>query len=138
MAVAGMAWGVYTLRGRGVRYPLTYTAFNFLRTVPFVGVALVVAVFQAHLTTTGIMLAIMSGALASGVGYSVWYAALTGLSATQAAVVQLLVPVLAAAGGVLFMAESVTMRLLVATAVIFSGVSLAFLRAPARRRVMED
>ena len=139
MAVAGVAWGVYSLRGRGIRNPLAYTAFNFLRTVPFVAVALFVTIYQANLTAGGIVLAIMSGALASGVGYSIWYAALPGLSASQAAVVQLFVPVLAAAGGVLFMAESVSMRLLVATVVIFSGVSLAFMRVPVwRRRVTGD
>ena len=138
MAIAGMAWAVYSLRGRGIRSPLAYTAFNFLRTIPFVTVVLIAAVFRAELTINGIVLAIVSGALASGVGYSIWYAALTGLSATQAAVVQLLVPVLAATGGVLFMAEAVSFRLLLATAIIFSGVSLTFLPVRAGWRVKEN
>ena len=133
MAAAGTAWGVYSLRGRGIRNPLAYTTFNFVRTLPFVFIILAVSVHGAELSGHGVVLAVLSGAFASGIGYAVWYVALTGLSSTQAAVVQLLVPVLAAAGGVLFMAEEISLRLVIAAGVIFAGVSLSFLRVSAVR-----
>ena len=103
------------------------TGGNFLRSVPLV---LAVSLFSAadlHVTVTGASLAIASGALASGMGYAIWYAALRGLTATLAATAQLSVPVIAAAGGVLFLAEIVTTRLVIASVLILGGVMLALL-----------
>jgi drug/metabolite transporter (DMT)-like permease len=127
MAVAGIAWAVYTLRGRATAGdPLRATAGNFLRAVPM-ALALVAlgALEGLDATARGLVLAATSGALASGVGYAIWYAALRGLSATRAAVLQLLVPVIAAAGGVTLLGEAVTVRLAGAAATILGGVALA-------------
>ena len=125
MAVAGISWGVYSLRGRGTADPLGDTTGNFVRSVPFVVVVSLFAGRQFHVTTSGMLLAIWSGALASALGYVVWYAALAGLTAMRAATVQLAVPALAAAGGVLFLAETVSLRLLVSAFLIVGGVGLA-------------
>jgi drug/metabolite transporter (DMT)-like permease len=124
MAAAGASWGLYTLRGKGSSDPLADTTGNFVKTVPF-AIALVVIFFlNIHLTTRGVMLAVLSGSLASDVGYTVWYAALKFHTATRAAVLQLAVPVIAAAGGVLFMAEQFTTRLLIAGALILGGIAM--------------
>jgi drug/metabolite transporter (DMT)-like permease len=125
MAVAGCAWGVYTLRGRGAADPLGQTAGNFARSVPMVIVVSAVALRGAHAEARGVVLAVSSGALASALGYVVWYAALRGLTTTRAAIVQLAVPALTAAGGVLFLAEAITLRLLLASALILGGILLA-------------
>jgi drug/metabolite transporter (DMT)-like permease len=127
MTVAGIAWGVYTLKGRGSQFPLTDTAYNFLRTVPLVIVVLLLAYQEIHYSTKGIALAMLSGALASGVGYSIWYAALRGLSTTQSAVVQLSVPIIAAFGGVMFVSEMITLRLSISATLILGGILLVIL-----------
>ncbi len=125
MAIAGIAWGVYSLRGRRVQDALADTTTNFVRSVPMAVTVSVVLIGTLDLSLEGVILAAASGALASGVGYVVWYAALRGLTATRAATVQLSVPVLAALGGVLFLAETVTLRLVVAAFFILGGVGLA-------------
>jgi len=127
MAVAGVAWGFYSLRGRGSAHPLADTAGNFMRTVPMVAIVSLVSLSDFHVTPTGAMLALASGAIASGVGYAIWYAALAGLTATLAATVQLSVPIIAAAGGVVFMAEDVTLRLVLSSVLILGGVGMASL-----------
>jgi drug/metabolite transporter (DMT)-like permease len=128
MAAAGMAWGGYSLRGRTTEGdPVVTTATAFARALPL-GVALMAVAatgaVELHATTRGVALAALSGAIASGVGYSVWYAALRHLTATRAAVLQLLVPILAAGGAVLVLGEGVTARLLGAAAAIIGGVAL--------------
>lgn len=125
MTLAGIAWGVYSLRGRGSADPVADTAGNFLRSVP--PALLLVALFFSgvNLSAEGLLWAVASGALASAIGYTVWYAALPHLSATRAATVQLSVPVLAAAGGVLFLSEAVTLRLVMASVLILGGIGLA-------------
>ena len=130
MAVAGVAWGVYSLRGRGVADPLAATAGNFVRAAPLaVALALgAVLMARAHADAAGVALAIASGALTSGVGYAIWYAALPGLSALSAATVQLSVPLIAALGGVLFLAEGVTPRLAVAALAILGGIAIVLTR----------
>jgi drug/metabolite transporter (DMT)-like permease len=133
MTTAGVAWGVYSLRGRGASDPLAETAGNFVRAVPLAIVVSVATVSYVAWNTTGTLLAVLSGALASGVGYAVWYAALTGLTAAQAASVQLAVPVIAAAGGVIFLLEPVTTRLIFSAALILGGVGLALARREPRR-----
>jgi len=124
MAVAGVAWGVYSLRGRGVADPLAATARNFTRAVPFALALSVVLAASARADTVGIALAVISGALTSGLGYAVWYAALGRLTAMRAATVQLSVPLLAAFGGVLFLSEAITPRLAVASVTILGGIAL--------------
>ena len=126
MAAAGVAWGVYSLRGRGASRPLLETAGNFARSVPLLAL-LLPALPAAHASPRGLALAALSGALASGVGYSFWYAALPSLGALRAAVVQLSVPVLAAAGAALLLGEDVTARLVLCSAAILGGVALALL-----------
>jgi drug/metabolite transporter (DMT)-like permease len=134
MLLAGVAWGAYSLHARGVSDPLGATASNFARTVPVTLALSLVAAAAAHVTARGAALAILSGALASGVGYTLWYAALRGLTASRAAVLQLLVPVLAAGAAVVLLDERLTPRLLLATAAIVGGVARATARsaAPAR------
>jgi len=125
MLGAGVAWGVYSLRGRGAARPLAATASNFARAVPLAAALGLAGLGAAHVGLRGALLAAASGAVTSGVGYSLWYAALKGLTATQAAVVQLSVPVLAAGGAVALLGEALTPRLLACGAVILGGVALA-------------
>jgi drug/metabolite transporter (DMT)-like permease len=125
MIAAGIAWGVYSLRGRGTAHPLAATASNFARAVPFTLALSLLAAGRVHVTREGALLAVASGALASGVGYSLWYAALRGLTATRAAVVQLSVPVLAAVGAVILLGERPSARLVLAGGAIIGGVALA-------------
>ena len=127
MTVAGIAWGIYTLKGRGSTNPLRDTAHNFIKTVPFVVLLIPFAFRDAHYTTEGILLAALSGGIASGIGYTLWYTALGGLSATLAAVLQLLVPVIAAFGGVLFVSETISMRLIISAAMILGGILMVVL-----------
>ena len=124
MLSAGVAWGVYSLRGKGQGDPLRVTAGNFVRAVPLAVVLGLVALPGASLDATGALLAIASGAIASGIGYAVWYAALPGLAVTSAATLQLSVPVIAAAGGVLLLGEPLTLRLGLAAAAILGGIAL--------------
>ena len=127
MALAGVAWGVYSLRGHATVDAVRDTAGNFVRAVPLAALAFAApwGSFEPH--ARGIVLAVISGAVTSGLGYVIWYRALRELSATTAAIVQLLVPVLAAAGGVLVLAERPTLRLLVAGLAILGGVLAAIL-----------
>ncbi len=135
MALSGIAWGVYSLRGRAASAPVATTTGNFVRTVPFAAALSLVMLRHAAISPRGALLAIASGAVTSGLGYVVWYAALPGLTVTRAALVQLCVPVIAALGGVVFLAEAISLRLLVSAAVILGGVSTAVLsRAGARPR----
>jgi drug/metabolite transporter (DMT)-like permease len=124
MILAGIAWGFYTLRGKGSTNPLAETSGNFLRSVPFVVLAALPFLAQSHLSAKGILFAALSGAVASGIGYSVWYAALKFHTATRASVLQLSVPAIAALGGVIFLAESVSVRLVLASALILGGIGL--------------
>lgn len=127
MSVAGIAWGFYTLAGQGSDNPLADTAYNFLRTLPLVVILIAVTFQQAELSPYGVLLAVVSGAITSGIGYTIWYIALGGLSAIQAAVLQLLVPVIAAVGGVLFADEVVTLRLVIASLLILGGTLIVIL-----------
>jgi len=124
MLAAGAAWGVYSLRGRSGGDPLRVTAGNFARSVPFTLLLSAVLYAQAEPAPAGLAYAVASGALASGVGYAVWYAALPTLKASTAATVQLSVPVIAALGGVAFLGETLTVRLLVAGVAILGGIAL--------------
>lgn len=126
MGLAGLCWGLYSLRGRGARFPLQATARNFALGVPIVLAAgLLLGWGTWHASTSGVVLALLSGGIASGLGYALWYRALENLSDTTAAVVQLSVPVLAAIGGIVFLGEVLTMRLGLAGAAILGGIALA-------------
>ncbi len=124
MAAAGIAWGFYTLRGKGSGDPLGNTTGNFIRTVPMIAITAIPFLSQVRLSPRGIILAILSGAIASGVGYTVWYSALKHHTATRAAVLQLAVPVIAAFGGVMLLSEVMTTRLLIASALILGGIGM--------------
>jgi len=125
MAVAGIAWGFYTLRGRGSANPLAETTGNFFRTVPMIILASLPFLSKIHLSQNGIIFAVLSGAIASGIGYSVWYFVLKFHTTTRAAILQLSVPALAGLGGVIFLSEIISLRLLLATILILGGISLA-------------
>lgn len=132
MSIAGIAWGIYSLRGRGSRDPLASTASNFAWAVPAALVVNVVFAAKIDASGTGLLLAVASGALASGVGYVIWYAALAGLAATRAATVQLSVPVIAAFGGVAWLGETMTLRLMLASAAILGGIALVLAQRSSR------
>ena len=128
MLGAGAAWGIYSLRGRGGGDSLKVTAGNFTRAVPMALVMSLLLAARTSLDPGGVGYAFLSGALTSGVGYAIWYAALPSLKSTTAATVQLSVPILAAAGGILFLGESLTVRLAVAAVAIIGGIALVVLK----------
>lgn len=131
MAVAGIAWGIYSLFGRSAKDPTAATAWNFIYSLPLAIIMSLLFATDAAVTVRGGLLAVGSGAIASGLGYVTWYAALQGLSATSAATVQLSAPVIAAVGGVLLLAEGVSVRLVLASVATLGGVALVLLQ---RRR----
>jgi len=122
MTVAGIAWGIYSLRGRLAADALGSTATNFLYCVPLVAAVSLFALRDVQASPTGVGLAIASGAVASGLGYVVWFAALRGLTASRAATVQLSVPIIAAFGGIVLLAEDVSLRLLIASVATLGGI----------------
>jgi drug/metabolite transporter (DMT)-like permease len=128
MLGAGVAWGIYSLRGKGVGNPVKVTAGNFLRAVPIAVVLSVLMLNGTSLDTAGLCYAVSSGALASGLGYAIWYTALPALKATNAATVQLSVPVVAAFGGIVFLGEPITLRLSLASVAILGGIALVILK----------
>ncbi len=125
MMSAGVAWGFYTLRGKGSENPLADTAGNFIRTVPIISLFAVPFLSNIQLSTNGIIFAVLSGAIASGIGYSIWYSVLKYHTATRAAILQLAVPAIAAVGGVIFLAENLSLRLVLASSLILGGITLA-------------
>lgn len=124
MLISGVAWGIYSLRGKTAGDAIAATAGNFLRAVPFAGLIGAIFVGRANVDLTGASYAAFSGAITSGLGYVIWYSALPGLKATSAAAVQLSVPVLAATGGILLLSEPITIRYLVASIAILGGIAL--------------
>lgn len=124
MITAGLAWAVYSLRGKGAGDPLRVTAGNFVRTVPVALVMSLLFINSAQVDTAGALYAIASGAITSGIGYAIWYTALPHLKATTAATLQLSVPVIAALGGIAWLGEPLTLRLLLASAAILGGIAL--------------
>ena len=138
MAVAGISWGIYSLRGRGSASPVVVTKDNFLRSIPFVVLISLIFFQGLHITLKGTFFAALSGGLTSAIGYVIWYAALRDHSATSAALVQLLVPVLAAFGGVVLLSEALTVRLLLSSAMIIGGVALALTQRPNSTRIKSE
>ncbi len=138
MGSAGLAWAVYTLRGRTAGGdPTAVTAGNFLRATPLALAVSLLMAAQARCDLPGLLLALASGALASGAGYAVWYTALRGLTATRAAILQLSVPVLAAGGGVLLLGEALTPGLLLASLAVLGGVLLVILARGSARALTQ-
>jgi len=131
MIAAGIAWGIYSLRGKRGGDPTVATAGNFVRAVPFAVILSLLTLAGAKVDPAGVLYAIASGALASGLGYAIWYTALPGLAATKAATIQLSVPVIAALAAVVLLDESVTLRLVASSAAILGGIALVVL---ARRK----
>jgi drug/metabolite transporter (DMT)-like permease len=127
MIAAGISWGIYSLRGRGADNPVRITTGNVIRSVPLALAVSLVMLPTVHLSPEGALIAALSGGVASGLGYVVWYTALRGITATLAATVQLAVPLLAAAGGVLFLSETVSARLILSGLAILGGVGLAIM-----------
>lgn len=134
MILAGLAWAVYTLLGRGSSRPLVETGGNFLRCLPIAVALILPGIFAQTTSLAGWFYAIASGALASGLGYAIWYSVLPALERSTAAYVQLTVPAIAAAGGVMFIAEPLTLRLALCSIGILGGVGLALWGADQRRR----
>ncbi|MFC1877021.1 DMT family transporter [Thermodesulfobacteriota bacterium] len=132
MASAGIAWGLYTLKGKASANPFSDTTYNFLRSVPFVIVLGLLFFRNAHISREGIILAAISGGITSGIGYTLWYIALRGLSATQAAVVQLSVPVIAGFGGVVFISEQISLRLTLSALLTLGGILMVILSRNAK------
>ena len=124
MVGAGVAWGIYSLRGKGVGNPIAATAGNFLRTLPLTACLSLLMFQQMAWDAPGLLYALLSGALTSGIGYAIWYQVLPVLKSTTAATVQLSVPMFAAAGGVLLLSEPLGWRLLVASLAILMGIAL--------------
>ena len=127
MLGAGVAWGIYSLRGKGAGDPTRVTTGNFLRAVPITVVMSMLMLTGLSLDTAGFWYAVSSGALASGLGYAIWYTTLPALRATNAATVQLSVPVIAALGGIIILGEPITTRLVLASVAILGGVALVLL-----------
>ena len=135
MLIAGVAWGIYSLRGRGVGNPTRITAGNFLRATLFSILLSVLLHSNADLEITGVWYAIVSGAVASGLGYAIWYTVLPALKVTTAATIQLSVPVIAALGGIIILGESLTVRFVMTSLAILGGIALVILSKSRRNRV---
>jgi len=133
MLGGGIAWGIYSLRGKSAGDPLRATAGNFLRAVPMAVLLSAIAFRSANFDRAGIGYAIISGAFASGVGYAIWYSALPALKASAAATVQLSVPVIAAAGGIIILGETITLRLALASIAVLGGIALVIVERRAAR-----
>jgi drug/metabolite transporter (DMT)-like permease len=137
MLGAGVAWGIYSLRGKVEKNAASATAGNFLRAVPFAAVVSISLFSSARIDRAGIGYAVISGAIASGLGYVIWYTALPGLKAASAATMQLSVPVLAAGGGILLLGEPLTLRYLFASVAVLGGIALVVLN-PFRRKARHE
>ena len=137
MAISGIAWGIYSIRGRNESDPLTSTASNFLRSVAFIPFVLAATFKSIQITGSGALLAVLSGAITSGVGYVIWYAALKHMKTIQAALVQLSVPAIAALGGVILLDEALSRRLVLSAGMILGGITIALLRKSSRKKASE-
>lgn len=138
MGIAGLCWGIYSIRGKGAMSPIAMTSGNFARSAPLAIAVSALMWRSMQLEPTGVLLALTSGMVTSGLGYVLWYQALRGLTTAQASIVQLLVPVLAAFGGVIVLAEEVSLRLVLASGLILGGVAIAvWRRRPPRNGSIE-
>ena len=133
MIVAGIAWGVYSLRGKGSKQPLVATGWNFIGTVPLALLTILLFHDDIRLTTDGVIIATVSGALASSLAYVIWYSVLPHITPTNAATVQLSVPVIAAFGGLLLVGEAVSPRLVIASLLVLGGIYVTIRATSAKR-----
>jgi drug/metabolite transporter (DMT)-like permease len=124
MLGAGVAWGVYSLLGKGEQNPASATTGNFVRAVPFAAALSIIFIMRSHLDLAGVTFGIISGAITSGLGYVIWYSVLPDLKAASAAIVQLSVPLLAATGGILLLGEPITVRYVLASLAVLGGITL--------------
>jgi drug/metabolite transporter (DMT)-like permease len=124
MLGAGIAWGIYSLRGKREKNPAIATTGNFIRAVPFAAAVSIIFLRWLDLDLAGVIYAIISGAITSGLGYVIWYSVLPSLKAASAATVQLSVPVLAATGGILLLGEPITLRYVLASIAVLGGIAL--------------
>lgn len=138
MSIAGIAWGIYTIKGQESKNPLRDTSFNFLRTIPFLLILMIFAIRETNYSLEGILLAVISGGITSGIGYTIWYMALLGLTKVQSAVVQLFVPVIAAFGGVLFVSEIITLRLTLSSLLVLGGILIVVLGKNFRKKASSE
>jgi drug/metabolite transporter (DMT)-like permease len=142
MLSAGLAWGIYSLRGKAVGDAIAATAGNFLRAVPFAALISAMMIPQMHLASLGVTYAVISGAITSGLGYVLWYAALPDLKAVSAATVQLSVPVIAATGGILLLEEPITLRYAIASIAVLGGIFLVIIErrptSPSPAQIVTD
>ena len=133
MVVAGIGWAAYTLSGRGAGNPSAITATNFALCAP---ITLILSLpFLDHVTGAGVVIAVICGAVTSGLGYALWYRVLPNLEKNTAAVVQLSVPVIAILAGSLFLGEQISVGILIATALVIVGIALSVTKrsAPVHR-----
>lgn len=136
MAISGAAWGIYSIRGKACISPLRATGFNFIRSLIAVPILLLIGMsYIKNISVEGLLLACISGAITSGIGYSIWYMAMPLLKSTQAAVVQFCVPVLAAIAGVLFLSEQFTIRFITASTIILGAVLVFILNKKAVKKM---
>src|SRR5450756_1898925 len=135
MLGAGAAWGIYSLRGKGAGDPTAVTAANFLRSVPIAAALSLLMLNTLSLDRAGMAYAVLSGALASGIGYALWYRVLPAMKATHAATVQLSVPVIAALGGIVVLGESISVRMVLASMAILGGIALVILEKQSGKKL---
>jgi drug/metabolite transporter (DMT)-like permease len=134
MMIAGIAWGVYSIKGKKVHLPTLATTENFVRSLPFCIVLILLSVNILQLSTYGIVLAVASGAITSGIGYAIWYAVLPSLKSASAATLQLTVPVIATVGGILWLDEELSLRLILSSCAILGGVAMVVLSAQKQQK----
>lgn len=133
MFASGIAWAIYSLRGKATSNPTALTAGNFIKAIPLTIILTIITLNQTTINPLGISSAIASGAITSGLGYALWYLVLPSLKSTTAATIQLSVPVIAAFAGVIFLQESISSRLMFASLAILGGISLVIIEKPNKR-----
>lgn len=134
MTIAGVAWGVYSIKGKKARLPTVATSENFVRSLPFCIALLLVAMNKLEVSVYGFELAIISGAITSGIGYAIWYAVLPSLKSASAATLQLTVPVIATAGGIIWLDEELSLRLILSSCAILGGVAMVVLSSQQKKK----
>lgn len=134
MIIAGMAWGIYSILGKGASSPLGSTTGNFMLAIPAIVLVALLQADEIRMTLAGVIAALVSGAIASGIGYALWYSVMPRLGSFQAASVQLSVPVLASVGGLIFLGESLSLRLVLASCAVLVGIALVLMSRRAQVR----
>jgi drug/metabolite transporter (DMT)-like permease len=134
MMIAGIAWGVYSIKGKKVHLPTLATTEIFVRSLPFCIVLILLSVNILQLSTYGIVLAVASGAITSGIGYAIWYAVLPNLKSASAATLQLTVPVIATIGGIIWLEEQLSLRLILSSCAILGGVAMVVLSSQENKK----